>query len=260
MRLGAIVRTKDRALLLKILLGELLRYRTFPGVESMHIHVLTDRPTPEVSSVLSGFASHLFRIRDCPFPLVSPDGGQRICEGENLQLEDLDSTPLDWIFHADDDHWFEPIHIEQELPPALSRQDVDIFYAHQLFFWDSFDRVCPPLSRPHYSPQIFRHIPGDRFPLNRIIQAPEQVHDQSILEGRVGHLTTPLLDYSCFSSSDRDRLYEDFVGAGKCDQFIATLRAPSAGSLSFPSDLVKSGHYPDLRFRDLYQEAINASA
>jgi len=225
----------------------------------MHIHVLTDRPTPEVSQVLSNFSPSLFKILSCPFPLVSREGGQRICEGENLQLEDLDPLPLDWIFHADDDHWFEPIHAEKELPNALTRQDVDLFYAHQLFFWDGYDRVCPPLSRPHYSPQIFRHITGDRFPTNRIIQAPQQIHDQSILSGRVGHLTTPLLDYSCFSQADRIRLYETFVGAGKVDAFISTLTAPGAGSLIFPADLVKLGYMPDTEWRDLYKEAVHAS-
>jgi hypothetical protein len=258
-RLGAIVRTNDRAILLGIVLKELLRYRTFPGVDSMAIHVLADRPTPEVSKVLDEYYSDLFAIRTCTFPLVSREGGQRISEGENLQLEDLDNLSLDWIFHADDDHWFEPLHAQEELPTALTRQDVDIFYAHQLFFWDAPDRVCPPLSRPHYSPQIFRHIPGDRFPLNRIIQAPAQIHDQAILSGRVGHLTTPLLDYSCFSQEDRFRLYNLFVGAGKTDEFISSLVAPGAGSLSFPSDLVKLGYMPDLRFKDLFKEATCAS-
>lgn len=257
MRLGAIVRTHDRALLLDILLGELLRYQRFPGMDSMLIHVLADRPTPEVAAVLARYESCLFKLRFSPFPLVSPDGGQRICEAENLQMEDFDDHPVDWIFHADDDHWFEPLHIEEELPVALARQDVDLYYAHQLFFWNDYTSVCDPPTRPHYSPQIFRHFPGDRFPLNRIIQAPEQVHDTAIMEGRTGHLKTPLLDYSCFHEKDRAHLHAMFTGAGKCDSFIASLKAPRARLRLFPCELVASGHFPDTNWRDLYKEKVH---
>lgn len=256
MIVGALVRCHCRSLTLEIVLDELLRYQDLPGW-TVKIHALVDRGTPAVWKLITKYAPRLFRVVECPFPILSKERGQLFCESLNLQVQDFQDTPVDWLYLADDDRWFEPHHALAELDRALNDPAVDMWYANSLFMWDQTNRYNP--ERHHWSPVLWRFRRSDRFPTNRIIQATEQVHDEAIVTGRTGTLRVPLLDYGSFNTVDRVRLYNEFVGAGKVDPYIDALLAPgAAGSCIFPDDAVKAGLTPGPEWRDLFTERLQS--
>lgn len=259
MNLGVLLRVHCRALTLDLALSEIFRYEKVVPSLKVHVHILADRPTDEVVAVLRRYQDRLAFWKSCPFPIVSPDG-ERWGEASNLQMLDFNTAwapKPDWILFQDDDRWLEPLHAPAELETALWNPDVDMWYAHSLFMWDHPDRYHS--GRHHHSPILFRFQPGDYFPRNRVIQATEGVHDQAIMASRIATLRTPLLDYGSFHSTERIRLYNAFVEAGKVDPYIDSLLAPSeAGLRSFPADAVKAGLAPDHDWVDLFTERILA--
>src|SRR5262245_1370990 len=251
MRLLALVRTHNRAHLLPIVLDELLRYNRL-GDTDCCISLAVDRPTSDVCKIIAKYSSRIFSVIEMPFPLVS-SFGERFSEGLNLQLDDAERWDLnpDRLYLADDDRWFEPNRITEELPRALATPDVDLWYCRSLFMWDEPHLYNP--SRYHHTPLISRYRPGDRFPLNRMISAPVSVHDDALIQRRTDCLGTPLLDYGSFTQPERDELYKTFAAAGKIDDYTAALlRPPSNGLLNF-----RDTHGD---FKDLYSECVNAKA
>lgn len=252
MILGVLLTAHYRPLTLDIVLSELLRYQG-PDL-TVKICLLLDRPTASVSAVVEKYRERIFKILDCPFPIVSP-AGERWMEARNLQLEPFQHTKVDWLYLQDDDRWLEPLHAKQEILTSLSNPDIDVWYANSLFMWDRPDKYNP--ARHHFSPVFWRFKAADVFPPNRVIQATEQVHDASIITGRASTLRIPLLDYGSLNTLDRIRLYHAFEEAGRVDPYIDVLIAPStAGLRSFPEDAVKAGFMPDSSWRDLYTERL----
>lgn len=249
-RIGALVRCHNRPRTLDIVLRELDRYRTFAGVD-VAISVMADRPTQEVLAVLKRHDLAILTQPKLNFPLLSHHG-ERFMEALNIQLEDLEKAAHpDFLLLADDDRWFEPLRIAEELPAVLANPDIDLWYARSIFFQD--DPHTFNTRRHHYSPVLCRLIPGDRFPLTRIIQAPERSHDRAIVQDRVGAFKTPLLDYGSFRESDRLRLYKAFVAAGKSDPYVDSLLGP-ASPHTFPEDAHRLGLLTAGPWKDLWSE------
>lgn len=243
MLVAALVRAHRRADLLEQVLDELVRYGTFPGIE-MLIHMTLDRPTQDVLKVAAQSSERLFKLRELTFPLCSAFG-ERFAEGLNIQLADLEELERkpDWLYLADDDRWFPPDTIERELPEALANPHIDLWYARSIFFWDSPSKYNP--ARYHHAPVFSRFIPGDRFPQNRMIQAPAGIHDSAIIQGRVGTLCSPLLDWGSFTQEDREALYRQYEEAGKIDDYTTSLlRPPRDGLRTYPTDALAAGLLP----------------
>lgn len=248
MHLVALVRSHNRHNLLQVVLDELIRYGTLPGL-TVSISLALDRPTHNVLAVAAAHEANC-SICEMPFPLLSAERGERFSEGLNLQLEDINrwpGPPPDWLYLADDDRWFEPNGITKELPEALSNPDVDLWYCRSVFFWDfpgSYN-----LNRYHHTPLLSRYNPGDRWPTNRMISAPERIHDAAIVRGRIGNIKTPLLDYGSFTPLWREELYRSFEAAGKVDDYTGSL-------LRDPGDALRDYRKDFGDFKDLFSEKV----
>lgn len=247
--LGVLLRAHRRAETLELVLSELVRYSTLPGV-ACRIHVMADRPTQPVRYVLERFQQKIYNVVAPRLPLLSREHGELFMQGLNAQLDDFERVGADWYLVADDDQWFEPHHINTELPAVLHNPDIDIWYAECVFFWDTPTTYHP--DRRHCSPVLFRAKPGDRFPTNRIIMATEEVHDTAIIQGRTGRLKTPLLNYGAYSAEERQRVYDTYKEAGKVDLFTESGLIAPARLAQFPADAVTTGLLPDPEWKDLW--------
>lgn len=220
MKLGVLLRAHQRAKTLDIALSEFFRYREF-GID-VAVSIIADRPHFLVEKVLEKWRSSLFHLHYTKIPILGY-GKQSWMENSNENLRHLERCNPDWIVFADDDRWFARPQIDEELPRALDDENVDLWYAKSLFLWDKPDQINA--RRHHDQVTIWRHTRGDRFPTDRVIQAPAGVHDGAVVAGRVGHLSTPLLDYGSYDAAERQRVYDSYVRAGrdKRDPWISTL-------------------------------------
>ena len=252
--LGAFVRCHSRARTLDIVLSELLRYGYLPGL-TVKISVVADRPSYRVSSVLDRYRPNLWSLHYSDYPLVG--AAERFMEALEAQRAHLATTRCDWYGLFDDDRWLEPLRATSELPLALASKDVDMWYARTVFLEDRPDTYCA--SRAHHSPLLWKALPGDQFPSNRIIQATETRHDASIISGRVGTLDTPLLDYGTYHEHERRALFERYAAAGKDDPYT---RSYIEGRVlkKFPEDAIAAGLMEAGPWRDLYTEAVQKHA
>lgn len=222
MKLGVMLRVRARAASLRVVLDELLAYRTL-GIDPK-IHVLADRPTTDVQAVLDDYRDHFWGLHYLDFPILSRKDGERFREAKYRQYHLLEPASPDWVLLQDDDRIFERAGALRELPTALADPDVDLLYAKSLFLWDDHDHVN--LSRDHCSPVLFRYRPDQSFPLDRDIQAPLPLHDEAIVRGRIRTLDTPLLDVGTLRLPERERVYRAFLEAGKADAYVASIITP----------------------------------
>lgn len=230
--LGCLVRCHKRAKTLDIALSELERYGTLSDIKPW-ICIQADRPTPEVSAVLARHVGPQCHVCEAPRPAVADR--EYFLQNLNAHLTALEQfqPKLDWCYLADDDRWFEPQRITEELPKALTDSDIALWGAKSLFMWDRPNEYNA--ARHHDSPLFWRHIPKFRWTGKRMIQAPDALHDQYILTNRFGHLKTPLLDYGSFNVLDRAELYRSFTAAGKDDAYIQSLLEPPTLAV-YPED------------------------
>lgn len=250
-RLGVLLRAHRRARTLDIVLSELERYNSFPGLE---VHILTqiDRPTEDVQDILRKHANPDFmRFTSAPKPMVADK--ENFLSNQNAHLDEAERRlpRCDWFFTADDDRWFEPQRITEELPRALSNPDISLWDCRSLFMWDEPTKFNA--ARHHLTPLLWRHIPRFRFSGRRMMSVPDALHDQYILTGAHGHMQTPLLDYGSYTSAERRLLYDIFTAAGKRDDYIDSLLAPPR-LLTFPDDAVSLGFATPGPWTDLYAE------
>lgn len=213
------MRVHRRVDTLRVVFSELRRYRSFKGIAVL-CHVMADRPSEEVKKVLEENEDLIYNVLPAPFPLVSSQG-ERFLEGLNLQLDDFERAGCDWYYLADDDYFLESGQAQDALEWALEQNDFDMFNCWSVFFWDSPDLYNA--NRKHYSPFLWRVLPGDRYPLNRMIQVTEHRHDTAIAENRVSDLEVPILDYGTYSAADRQEVWERYAAAGKIDDFTRPL-------------------------------------
>jgi len=230
--LGAAVRAHRRLDSLKVVLSELKRYSTFPGVR-VFTHVLADRPTPEVEALLKSVAIPELHWELSPFPLLER-GKENFLRAQNLQIDRLEQLyNPDWIYVADDDFAFEAVGIESELPAALASRNVDAWFCRVLFLQDAPNKFNP--RRVHNSIRLFRHDRGFRHLDKRMLSMPDALHDSAIISGRTGQLRTPLFEVGGFTLADRRAVYDAYAAAGKVDSFTGALLSP--GPLhEFPLD------------------------
>lgn len=233
------MRVHRRADTLRIVFSELRRYRSFKGVAVL-AHVMQDRPSQEVKKVLADNDDLIYNVLEAPFPLVSA-AGERFCEGLNLQLDDFERAGANFYMLQDDDSWLEPGQAQDALEWALEQNEADMLYVHSVFFWDVSNLYNS--NRRHCSPLLFRALPGDRYPLNRMITATEHRHDTAIAENRTSDLGVPMLDYGTYSAADRQEVWERYAEAGKVDEFTKPLLqqpklmvAPLSWKLLYPPE------------------------
>jgi hypothetical protein len=117
---------------LAIVLSELYRYRRDMGID-VRVCALMDRCCPDVQELLEDYsrAPWFFTI-DAPRRSLDKDG-EHFMELLNVQMDAMEERwpDLEWIYAQDDDRWFEPVHITEELPRALAddSKDVQSIYA-----------------------------------------------------------------------------------------------------------------------------------
>jgi hypothetical protein len=215
---------------------------------------MLDRASPDVQDCVEGhFAKHLAaggRTLYIEAPRRQLDAeGEHFMEGLSRQMDFMeDAWPdMDWVFAADDDRTFEPVKITEELPRALADDSKDVYFCRSLFFWDESTKFNT--SRQHDSALLYRFKPGYRWSGNRMLNVPDALYDQAVMEGRVGTISTPLFDWGTLTADDRLRVYTAFSVAGKLDAYVRSIYDTPA-LLRFPDDF--SPNYG--RWRDLWKE------
>lgn len=238
-RLGVMVRAHRRTKTLRIVLSELKRHGTFPGLDVRPL-AMVDRASPEVRSILDEFK---VPVIESPFPLLEP-GRERFMEALNVHLRELEKCDPDWVLVQDDDNWLEPLRAEKELPQALANPVVDAYFIKGLFFQDATDTYNT--RRHHQSLQLWRHIKGFRYSTKRMIFVPDALHDAAIIACRTRILPVPAMDYGGFTEEDRIATYTAYERAGKIDPFVKALIEPPSLQ-TFPGDYDSSyGEWQDL--------------
>ena len=250
MKIAALLRVHRRARTLDIVLSEIARYGKLPGIQTI-VQVAADRPSKEVEMILARHKS-LIHSRINVEPIVSKDSGERFQEVLNEQLEVIQDWKPDWVLRQDDDEWLEPCHATEELPLAIHDPEIDLWYAFTVYMWDRPNQYN--FRRKHFSPYMFRYIPGDRFPTNRLIHATELLHDRAVIEGRQGLLRSPLLDYGTFTEEERQENFERYLKAGRLDDFTRSLVEPPDLRI-FPEDAIDDYMIYDREWKDLWTEA-----
>lgn len=187
----------------------------------VEIALMADRPTADVREVIKLHRNNLARVIECPFPMVSFEGGQRWMEASNYHLAN-GVEPLEPVFviFSDDDRWPEASYAQEHLA-LVGNSDVDMWYARSLFFWnetqvraDFFD---------HNSVYLWRHRPGDRFDEKMLNQAPAGVHADALANGRHAQLKARLLDYGYASTEERAACFASHKESGRLDKVVLHL-------------------------------------
>jgi hypothetical protein len=255
--LCALVRCHKRDKTLKIVLSELRRYgQVWPGVE-VRIVVMADRPSAEVRSLLDASAGPDLLVVKAPRPLVGPSG-ENFLHPLNVHLDAAERfvKKIDWCYLADDDRWLDPACADEEIQDLLHDRELGLLFARSIFFWDNPNTFNA--ERHHVSPIMWRHSKGERWSGQRMIQAPDSLHDSHIISGAIHHLKSPLLDYGSYTLFDRQDLYKVFTEAGKNDPYIDSLLSRPLIEF-YPADAaIRGWRQLDLPFDDLWSKCLTA--
>lgn len=151
-----------------------------------------------------------------PFQVV--DDKEHFMEARNVQLASLRRFEPRYAALWDDDHLME---YPYELLPQINK-GTDLIYSDKVYFWDSlhFHNIGLPL---HRSVLAFKVRPGDTYPLDRTINAPQGVHDDPAATKKV--LESRLLDIGYMTSAERWRVFKVYKDAGKIDALTMGLMA-----------------------------------
>lgn len=187
------------------------------------MQITANEPSPAVVQVVTRGCSQLsdagkaVQLLEAPFsPLAERE---RFMELRQWQLSQLPSRG-DYGAIWDDDHILED---PAELVRVL-QDGADLVYATKIHFWDS-PRFYTTRLPVHNSVFVFRQLPGDSFPLDRVIHAPGRVHDSA---EKVVQLKGHLLDYGYMRAEDRKRCWDDYRRVGKIDAATTPLVQPPA--------------------------------
>jgi len=177
-----------------------------------------DRPTPAVRDVCHSWQDHPGVLyRPLPFPLVSPEGGQRWIEGRNWLLGEADAAGITarWQSNYDDDWQWGP-GWDEHLPKMLNDDGVDAWEAVSLVLWDRLDDagLDVNLRQYHWSPLIGRYQTGWRFDTRLTNQITKQC------PGRRAEMPFFLLDFGTVSSTERRAMYRKYMRAGKTCNYV----------------------------------------
>jgi hypothetical protein len=204
------------------LLDKVLRYYIDLNTSRVPVDIslLTDRPSKEVREVIDVHSSHIKQINECPFPIVSFEGGNQFPRAAQHQYELISGLRPDFVIFGDDDRWFSG-GFRQELWRAVGEDHIDLWYAKSLFFWEP-NKIRTDFCT-HNSPAMYRYSPGDCFDPKRHLQAPVGVHDRARREGRYRQLESVLLDHGYCGQEERRRLLRVFKDCGRLDKFTMHL-------------------------------------
>lgn len=187
-----------------------------------HLQITVNRPSSSVLNLVEAVVQHppgraTVEVLQAPFSPVGDPGKERFMELRQWQLERLPWTDYGVIW--DDDHVLED---HKEARDLLHTGGFDLVYATKKFFWDSPETYTTHLP-VHRSVFFFRRIPGDSFPLDRVIHAPRLIHDSS---REIRDLEGALLDYGYLYPEDRFRAWADYKRSGKIDASTIGLILP----------------------------------
>jgi len=208
-----------RPYLLELIVKQLSKYWPNQSV----VHFAMDRPTPavelEVERLVMSTQSVKCRAYYLPFPVVSSQG-ERYMEARNFQLEALHQDEPRYVAFWDDDFFLEH---PAEAVMLVRGNFYDMVYAHKLYLWDSPTQFTTHLPE-HNSVFLFRRRLGDKFPLDRMIQAPLPLHDDP--EALVMQMNSRLIDIGYMHEAERQYIFKQYAKAGKIDQLTKGLLDP----------------------------------
>jgi hypothetical protein len=213
--LGVMVLGHRRPQLLSLIAEQICRQWPACAVD-----ITLDRPNIEVVK-----AAHLaqrfpqVRVHAAPFPVVADR--EYFMEMRNWQLTQLRPLQPKYVALWDDDHLLE----DPDEAARVMRVGADLIYVDKVYFWDHPEQYNSALPR-HRSPLIFRYRDGDKYPLDRTINAPAGVHDDPHAKNKV--LYSRLLDFGYMHEDERLRVFEIYKRAGKIDQLTMGLVSPPA--------------------------------
>lgn len=209
--LGVLLRVHDRPLHTRIVLGELARYASFPGVD-VRVVVAVDRPSPAVSDILAEYdgAPFIQEIYHAEVPIIK-GGKERWMDAENEHLDHLERDgDFDWVYVQDDDHWLEPVKAASLLPAALRSTEANAYFVTSLFFHGSSDTYTT--TRAHRTILLWRHERGARCSGRLCLNCPDPLHEAYLFGDTCRDLPIPCLDYGSVSEAERFRLVKQFAG------------------------------------------------
>lgn len=219
-KLGVMTLVHSRAHLLEAI------FRQMPKLGRVHWQIVLSKPTADVlyevdriyTLLLYRAAGLEIEILEAPFSPL--EERERFMELRKWQAEHL-PPDCDYACIWDDDHILED---PAELKALMNGEGFDLAYATKLFFWDSPKTYTTHIP-VHRSVFVYRVLPGDAFPVDRTIHAPEQIHDRA---AHVIDLKGRLLDYGYMRSLDRERCWRDYKRVGKIDPAtVAIVQPPS---------------------------------
>lgn len=183
----------------------------------IHLQVVLSRPSSKVLqevNELEKLNPYNLQILEAPFNPLEAGQKERFMELRQWQHDLL--PPCDYGVIWDDDHYLED---PKEARSLLETWKWDLIYATKVFFWGDREHVATHIPT-HRSVFFFRQIPGDRYPLDRIIHAPTQIHDNA---KNITDLRSKLLDFGYLDRADRERCWADYKGVGKVDSATLAL-------------------------------------
>lgn len=185
--------------------------------------VVADRPSAAVLQQLNRATSVTRKHRpvhivEAAPPVLSAEEGEQWSRGLNhALLETLRVMPVPptAIMVWDDDMLFSELGIK-ELNGHLGAFAYDRYEALSLFFWNHERRYnATPAMLGHWSPVLFRYVPGDLFPDDFVVAATRKVARSK----NVCRLAYPALNYGYMRADDRANAWQRTRDAGRVDAF-----------------------------------------
>ncbi len=206
-------------------------YATWPDAV---VHFMADRPNAAVIAELAKLESHpAVKVFTSDMPAVG--GVENFMLVRQCQLRFMQQENPRFICIWDDDHILEN---PKEAADKVRHRHYDLIYTKKTIFWDDLEHTNCDLP-VHNSVFFFRHLLNDRFPLNRMIHAPWQIHDK--LDAKVAQMKSTLLDIGYLYPEQREEVFKRYARAGKLD--AATLPLTSSKPNLAPYD--KKGPWLD---------------
>lgn len=182
--------------------------------------LVPDRPTRDVEWVVDKWAADpRVIVAPCPFPITSPEGGQRWTEARNFAADTFSASghTARWCANFDDD-WLYCPGWETTLKKCLARRDVWSWRIVSLVLWDGCYLVNA--KQHHNSPHFGRWEPGWRRDERLTDHIADEVKAHLALHTEAER-TLPfyLLDRGTITPAERVRLFQKYARTGKCDAY-----------------------------------------
>lgn len=151
-------------------------------------------------------------------PVLSSEEGEQWSRGLNhalLETLRVMPHPPAAVMVWDDDQLFSDAGLD-ELRGHLDAFAYDRYEALSLFFWNHENRYnATPAMLNHWSPVLFRYVPGDTFPDDFVVAATRKVARSH----NVCRLAYPALNYGYLRAEDRANAWQRTRDAGRVDAF-----------------------------------------